>query len=152
MAATSQRIVVGVDGSPSSERALRWAADYAQAVGGTLNAIAAWEYPAFFGWSGLSVPPAAGFDPQELAGRILAETVTKVLGHEPEIRVTEAVLPGNAAQVLLEAVGGAALVVVGNRGRGGFTGTLLGSVSRHLTERAPCPVVVVRGGPDEPSA
>ncbi|MFI6847594.1 universal stress protein [Kitasatospora sp. NBC_00085] len=138
------RIVVGVDGSPASEQALRWAVDYARLVGGSLNAIAAWEYPAFYGWAGLSVPPVEGFNPEELAGRTLSETVAKVVGDDPGIRITESVLPGNAAQALLEAAAGAALVVVGSRGLGGFSGALLGSVSRHLTEHAPCPVVVVR--------
>ncbi|AUY48163.1 universal stress protein [Streptomyces sp. CB01881] len=141
------RIVVGVDGSPASEHALRWAVDYARLVGGSVNAIAAWEYPAFYGWAGLSVPPAEGFNPEELAGRTLAETVTKVVGDDPGVRITEAVVPGNAAQALLESAVGAVLVVVGSRGLGGFSGALLGSVSRHLTEHAPCPVVVVRDQP-----
>ncbi|MFD0277427.1 universal stress protein [Kitasatospora sp. NPDC127111] len=140
------RIVVGVDGSPASEQALRWAVDYARMAGGSVTAIAAWEYPAFYGWAGLSVPPAEGFNPEELAGRTLSATVAKVVGDGPEVRITEAVLPGNAAQALLEAAAGAALVVVGSRGLGGFSGALLGSVSRHLTEHAPCPVVVVRDG------
>ncbi|MGW4891551.1 universal stress protein [Kitasatospora sp. NPDC004240] len=141
------RIVVGVDGSPASEHALRWAVAYARAVGGTVNAICAWEYPAFYGWSGLSVPPVEGYNPEELAGRTLSDTVTRVVGAEPDVRVTEAVMPGNATQILLEAAKGADLVVTGSRGRGGFSGALLGSVSRHLTEHAPCPVVVVREQP-----
>ncbi|MET8701092.1 universal stress protein [Kitasatospora sp. NPDC058032] len=139
------RIVVGVDGSPASERALRWAVDYARLTGGTVHAIAAWEYPAFYGWAGASVP-APEFNPEELAGKTLSDTVTRVVGKQPEVRITESVKPGNAAQALLEASRGAALAVVGSRGLGGFTGALLGSVSRHLTEHAPCPVVVVRHG------
>lgn len=140
----NQRIVVGVDSSLASEHALRWAADYVRAAGGTIHAVSAWEYPAFYGWAGLSVPPAEGFDPQELAGRTLADTVEKVVGTGTDLRVTQSVMPGNATQVLLEAAEGAALLVVGSRGLGGFSGALLGSVSRHLTEHAPCPVVVVR--------
>ncbi|MER6399463.1 universal stress protein [Kitasatospora sp. NPDC059973] len=137
-------IVVGVDGSPASERALRWAIDYARLAGGGVRAIAAWEYPAFYGWAGLAMPPAEGFNPEELAGRTLSETVAKVAGADAGVRVAETVMPGNAAQALLEAAQGAALLVVGSRGLGGFSGALLGSVSRHLTEHAPCPVVVVR--------
>lgn len=137
-------IVVGVDGSPASERALRWAIDYARLVGGGVRAIAAWEYPAFYGWAGLAMPPAEGFNPEELAGRTLSETVAKVAGADAGVRIAETVMPGNAAQALLEAAQGAALLVVGSRGLGGFSGALLGSVSRHLTEHAPCPVVVVR--------
>ncbi|MFB7471397.1 universal stress protein [Kitasatospora sp. NPDC056184] len=142
------RIVVGVDGSPASERALRWAVDYARLTGGTVHAVAAWEYPAFYGWAGASVP-APEFNPEELAGKTLSDTVARVVGAEPDVRITESVKPGNAAQALLEASRGAALAVVGSRGLGGFTGALLGSVSRHLTEHAPCPVVVVRHGAGE---
>ncbi|MEV7773702.1 universal stress protein [Kitasatospora sp. NPDC086791] len=140
------RIVVGVDGSPASEQALRWAVDYAKAVGGTVNAIAAWEYPAFYGWAGQPVPTTETVNPEELAGKTLSDTVVKVVGDSPAVRISESVMPGNAAKALLEAAEGAALLVVGSRGLGGFSGVLLGSVSRHLTEHAPCPVVVVREG------
>ncbi|MFB6890549.1 universal stress protein [Kitasatospora sp. NPDC056327] len=139
------RIVVGVDGSPASEQALRWAVDYARLVGGSVHAVAAWEYPAFYGWAGASVP-APEFNPEELAGKTLADTVARVVGAGSDVRITESVIPGNAAAALLEAADGAALAVVGSRGLGGFSGALLGSVSRHLTEHAPCPVVVVRHG------
>ncbi|MFE4974765.1 universal stress protein [Kitasatospora sp. NPDC056651] len=138
------RIVVGVDGSPASEQALSWAIDYARAVGGTVHAIAAWEYPAFYGWAGQGVPTVETFNPEEIAGKTLTDTVVKVAGDDAGVRITESVTPGNAARVLLEAAKGAALLVVGSRGLGGFSGVLLGSVSRHLTEHAPCPVVVVR--------
>ncbi|MFI8459767.1 universal stress protein [Kitasatospora sp. NPDC085464] len=138
------RIVVGVDGSPASEQALQWAVDYAEAVGGTIDAIAAWEYPAFYGWAGQGVPNLDVVNPEELAGKTLSETVTRVVGSAPAVQISERVMPGNAARALLEAAEGAALLVVGSRGLGGFAGVLLGSVSRHLTEHAPCPVVVVR--------
>ncbi|MER7584122.1 universal stress protein [Kitasatospora sp. NPDC097691] len=140
----SPRIIVGVDGSPASEQALQWAIHYAEAVGGRVEAIAAWEYPAFYGWAGQSGAIAAAYNPEELAGKTLSETVTKVVGAAPAVQISESVMPGNAARVLLDAAEGAALVVVGSRGLGGFSGLLLGSVSRHLTEHAPCPVVVVR--------
>ncbi|MFJ9775100.1 universal stress protein [Kitasatospora sp. NPDC101157] len=141
----SPRIVVGVDGSPASEQALRWAIDYAKAVGGTIDAVAAWEYPAFYGWGGTTVP-ADVYNPEELAGRTLSESVLKVVGQDAGVLIRESVVPGNAAGALLQVAKGAALLVVGSRGLGGFSGVLLGSVSRHLTEHAPCPVVVVREG------
>ncbi|MBD0690301.1 universal stress protein [Streptomyces sp. CBMA123] len=140
------RIVVGVDGSPASEQALRWAVDYAKAVGGTVNAVAAWEYPVFYGWGGTAAPTDVSFNPEVLAGQTLSESVAKVVGADPGVPVTRNVLPGNAAGALLQAAKGAALLVVGSRGLGGFSGVLLGSVSRHVTEHAPCPVVVVREG------
>ncbi|WP_371477471.1 universal stress protein [Kitasatospora sp. NBC_00315] len=139
----NQRIVVGMDGSPASENALRWAIAQARLTGGTVQAVTAWEYPAFYGWVG-AVPVSDGFDPQELATRTLAETVAEVAGAEPPVKVSQAVIPGNPARVLLDAAEGAALLVVGSRGLGGFSGAVLGSVSRHLTEHAPCPVVVIR--------
>ncbi|MER7666907.1 universal stress protein [Kitasatospora sp. NPDC096128] len=142
----NHRIVVGVDGSPASEQALRWAVDYAKAVGGTISAITAWEYPAFYGWGGTAVPTGESLNPEELAGQTLAASVTKVVGEDPGVPISESVMPGNAAGALLQAAKGAALLVVGSRGLGGFSGVLLGSVSRHLTEHAPCPVVVVREG------
>ncbi|MEU8515644.1 universal stress protein [Kitasatospora sp. NPDC048722] len=141
---TIPRIVVGVDGSPASEQALQWALDYARAVGGSVHAITAWEYPAFYGWGGTGVPD--GFNPEDLAGQTLAESVAKVAGDAPGVPVNQSVMPGNAAGALLQAAHGAALLVVGSRGLGGFSGVLLGSVSRHLTEHAPCPIVVVREG------
>lgn len=140
------RIVVGVDGSPASEQALHWALDYARAVGGTIQAVAAWEYPAFYGWSGQGVPTAEAFNPEEIADRTLTDTVDKVAGADPGVRITRMVVPGGAPQALLQAAKGAALLVVGSRGLGGFSGVLLGSVSRHVTEHAPCPVTVVREG------
>jgi nucleotide-binding universal stress UspA family protein len=139
------RIVVGVDGSPASEQALRWALDYARAVGGSVHAVAAWEYPAFYGWAGTSAPPD-GFNPEDIAGTTLAESVARVAGDAPRVPVNQSVIPGNATGALLQAAHGAALLVVGSRGRGGFSGALLGSVSRHVTEHAPCPVVVIREG------
>ncbi|MER6299492.1 universal stress protein [Kitasatospora sp. NPDC001539] len=139
------RIVVGVDGSPASEQALRWAVEYAKAVGGAVDAVTAWEYPAFYGWGGTSAP-AEVYNPEDVAGRTLADSVAKAVGAEPGVPISENVVPGNAAGALLQAAKGAALLVVGSRGLGGFSGVLLGSVSRHLTEHAPCPVVVVREG------
>ncbi|MEE1788592.1 universal stress protein [Streptomyces sp. SP17BM10] len=139
------RIVVGVDGSPASEQALQWALDYARAIGGSVHAVTAWEYPAFYGWGGTSGPPD-GFNPEDLAGRTLAEAVAKVAGDAPGVPVNQSVMPGNATGSLLQAANGAVLLVVGSRGLGGFSGALLGSVSRHVTEHAPCPVVIVREG------
>ena len=64
--------------------------------------------------------------------------------------VSQRVVRGHPAQVLLDAAEDAALLVVGSRGRGGFTGMLLGSVSQHVIARAACPVVVVRTPADAP--
>ncbi|MFD0350696.1 universal stress protein [Kitasatospora aburaviensis] len=58
-----------MDSSPASEQALRWAVDYAKLTGGTVHAIAAWEYPAFYGWSGLGTPRPRGSTPRSWPGR-----------------------------------------------------------------------------------
>ncbi|MFD7985379.1 universal stress protein, partial [Kitasatospora indigofera] len=93
---TGGRIVVGVDGSEASRSALRWAVEQARVTGGTVEALSAWEYPAFYGWVG-SVPVADGFDPEELATRTLAEAVAEA-GRAPRPgQMTPAGLPGPAA-------------------------------------------------------
>jgi nucleotide-binding universal stress UspA family protein len=136
----TRRIVVGVDGSMGANAALRWAVRQAAATGvDVVEAVNAWEL------SGSVLPPPVGvYDPQQLAADVLHEAVTGELGENPEVRVKELVMPGPPRQALLGHARGAELLVVGSRGLGGFSGLLLGSVSRHIVEHAPCPVVVVR--------
>jgi nucleotide-binding universal stress UspA family protein len=141
--ADTGRIVVGVDGSEPSPRALRWAARQAELTGDTLEAVISWEYPAA-GWAAMVPGLPTDFDPAKLAGQILEGSVEETLG-EASAAVTRKVMIGNAAQALVERAEGASLLVVGNHGYSGFRATLLGSVGLHLTQHAPCPVVVVRG-------
>jgi len=137
---TSPRIVVGVDGSPSSIRALRWAADQARLTGARLQVLTAWEFPTSYGW----VPPyPPDFDPSGDARRSLEEAVAEALGDHLGLEVELVVGEGHPAPLLLEAARGASLLVVGSRGHGGFAGMLLGSVSEHCVRHAPCPVMVV---------
>jgi nucleotide-binding universal stress UspA family protein len=144
------RIVVGVDGSEPSARALRWALRQAELTGGVVEAVAAWEYPQYYTWGGM---PSLGPDEvgtfEEAARRALEETVRKTAGPEPGARIRTRVAHGQAARALLDAAEGAALLVLGSRGHGGFAGALLGSVGQHCIQHAHCPVVVIRG---EPSA
>jgi len=65
-------------------------------------------------------------------------------GADPGVPVERSVVEGPAAQVLLRAAAGADLLVLGSRGRGGFAGLLLGSVSQQCAHHAPCPLVIVR--------
>lgn len=137
---SGQRIVVGVDGSPASRRALRWAADQARRTGATLEVVTAWEYPTSYGW----VPPyPPDFDPAGDARKALEDTVADVLGEHPDLSVELVVREGHAAPVLVETAKGASMLVVGSRGHGGFAGLLLGSVSEHCARHAPCPVTVM---------
>jgi nucleotide-binding universal stress UspA family protein len=136
----AQRIVVGVDGSSGSEAALRWAIDEAGRRGAYVEAVHVW-HPAYVG--GYPYTTAA-FDPGELeasAKAILDEAIA-ALG-AVEIRVDPVVECGSAASALVERAKGADLLVVGSRGRGGFAGLLLGSVSQQVAHHAPCPVVIV---------
>ncbi|MEV7687496.1 universal stress protein [Streptomyces bungoensis] len=135
------RVVVGVDGSPSSYAALRWAVRYAGLVGGVVEAVAVWELPGLYGWSA----PAVDMDVDEEETRTrMRQEVTDVLGEEAAGSVRTRVVHGNAADVLLRAAEGAETLVVGSRGRGGFKRALLGSVSQHVSQHATCPVVIVR--------
>jgi nucleotide-binding universal stress UspA family protein len=139
-------IVVGYDGSDTSKTALRWAAAEARLRATPLRIVAAytWTWPpeAFGGPVGLPEIVAEQF--QQLVADAVAEAATL----EPGIDVTGTAVPGDPASVLLEFGSTAAMIVVGNRGQGGFASLLLGSVSQQIATHATRPVVVVRGRPD----
>ncbi|MCU7826421.1 universal stress protein [Kitasatospora sp. DSM 101779] len=139
--ATRRRIVAGVDGSPSSVDALRWAVGQAHAVGAVVEAVIAWQDSVSPGWTGAA--DAEGFA-AGIARKILDVAIAEVSDPDRPVWIGARVVEGGAAPVLLDAARGADLLVVGSRGRGGFTGALLGSVSQHCVQHAPCPVVVVR--------
>jgi nucleotide-binding universal stress UspA family protein len=141
---TAPRIVAGVDGSPASEAALNWAIDQARLTGASVDAVIAWHYPAPM--AGFGTAPIGIYDPspfRELAERTVAGAISRA-GPDGDVKVRAQVAEGNAASVLLAAAQDADLLVVGSRGRGGFTGLLLGSVSQHCVHYATCPVVVIR--------
>ncbi len=138
-----KRIVVGVDGSRSSMKALRWAIRQAKLTGAEVEAVTAWSYPSGYGWAPFS---EAAVDFEGDAGKILVEALAEVSGTAPDVVVEPLVVQGHAADVLIRAAKGADLLVVGSRGHGGFTGMLLGSVSQQCVQHAPCPVLVLRDG------
>jgi nucleotide-binding universal stress UspA family protein len=138
------RIVVGVDGSKPSLKALRWAGRQADLTGAALEAVMAWELPGAYGWAGLPGLPQ-DFDLDEPAARALSEAVSTTLPPGQAATVTQTVVMGHPAQAILDRGEGADLIVVGVRGHGTFHSTLLGSVSHNVTLHASCPVVVVRG-------
>ncbi|MFJ6853802.1 universal stress protein [Streptomyces sp. NPDC091271] len=137
------RIVVGVDGSDASIKALRWAVRQAELTGDTVEAVNSWEYPAT-SWASMMPGMPEDFDPQEAATVALTEALEEALGTEGAAAVEKIVVIGNPAQTLLDRARGANLLVVGARGYTGFKATLLGSVSLHVTQHADCPVTVVR--------
>jgi len=142
----AQRIVVGVDGSDSSLQALRWAVRYAQLTGASVDAVAAWEYPApVGGWGMAPLAMVSETDFGYLAAQQLKDAVARIGRPRHHVLIRQLVAEGNPARVLLDASADADLLVVGNRGHGGFAGLLLGSVSQHCVHHASCPVVVIRG-------
>jgi len=140
------RIVAGVDGSPSSMSALRWAIRQAALTGATVDAVMAWHYPVAAGGYGWAPTGLEGdFDFSENAEKVLADAISNAVDPGSAVVVRALVVEGIAAQVLLDASGDADLLVVGSRGHGGFAEALLGSVSQHCVQHARCPVVVIRG-------
>ena len=148
------RIVVGVDGSAHARQALRFALAEAALRGARVVVVGSWAVPPLAA-TGVGMIPA--FDllrtgladsASEVLSRELAEVADAAAGVEVEQHLAQ----GDAAGVLVEAAAGAELLVVGSRGRGGVTGTVLGSVSRACLHHAPCPVAVVHdAGPTERS-
>lgn len=148
-AQSAARIVVGVDGSAPSKLALRWAHHLAPAMGGAqIRAVIAWHSPTTYGWAG-SVPEA--WDPDADAARCLTDAVDEVFSGGRPLGMDLIVREGRAAKVLLEQSRGAALLIVGSRGRGGFPELLLGSVSLACAEHADCPVLVLHGNTAPPT-
>jgi nucleotide-binding universal stress UspA family protein len=137
------RIVVGVDGSEPSLKALRWAVRQAKLTGDQLEAAISWDYPNT-SWSAVGAG-SSEINPENLARQILDEAVDKTLDREVASTIGRQVVAGHAAQVLIDLSEGAELLVVGDRGHSGFAAALLGSVSHHVTQHSTCPVVVVRG-------
>lgn len=138
-----RRIVVGVDGSPASDAALRQAIREAQAWGAELTAVSG--VPLGSGGSALAWLPAAVDHEAVLAdvAEGLAVVVERALIDFPGVEVKRHVLDGTAAALLTEFSTATDLVVVGSRGRGGFVGLLMGSTSQAVLHHAACPVMVV---------
>lgn len=138
------RIVVGVDGSEASDRALYWAAEESRLRKHPLLVVTCWTFPALVA----PVPFQPPISAEVLAGdarEVLKAAVERVLGRDADTLDWEGeVVEGPPSLRLVELSKGAAMVVVGSRGRGGFAGLLLGSVSQHLAEHASCPVAVLR--------
>ena len=138
-----RRIVVGVDGSPASDVALRHAIREARAWGAELTAVAG--VPVGSG-SGLLAWLPAAID-HEAVLRDIAEgldvVIDRAMADNPGVHVKRHVLDGTGAELLTEFSTATDLIVVGSRGRGGFAGLLLGSTSQAVLHHSACPVMVV---------
>jgi nucleotide-binding universal stress UspA family protein len=138
------RIVVGVDGSACSDAALTWAVAQARLTGGSIEAVNVWQLQPIYGLQ-YGLAPAL-YEADGLAGisaKIL-EVAIAAASPPAELPVVTRVIEGNPAGALIDAAKGAQLLVVGCRGHNTLAGLLLGSVSQHCVQHAPCPVVVVR--------
>jgi nucleotide-binding universal stress UspA family protein len=137
----SDEIVVGVDGSAGSAAALQWAVRQAERSGATVVAVQSWEYPFVGDLTGSTAMPSQDFmrEGAEASVRHVIDQVTVPDGVTVAIEVVE----GLASHVLIERSKGAAMLVVGSRGHGGFLGLLIGSVATQCVNHATVPVVVV---------
>ncbi|MCZ7528694.1 MAG: universal stress protein [Acidimicrobiia bacterium] len=142
---SARRIVVGVDGSPGSEAAVRWCVEAAPALEAEVVVVHAVDLPIY------PVPPLGFVLPPQLDDEWRAR-IHETLEDEWCAPLREAGIPyravlveGSPARALLDSVetAEADLVVVGRRGRGGLAELLLGSVSQHVVHHATVPVLVV---------
>ena len=138
-----RRMVVGVDGSTASLRAARWAAVEAERRGATLDVVHAWMPPFPLNPPDYFADPA----PFEAQGaEILDRAMKSLAASGPSAIDTRPVLVReHPSKALVHAGEGADLLAVGSRGRGGFSGLLLGSVSQNCVHHAPCSVAIVHG-------
>lgn len=138
-------VVVGVDGSEVSSRAVEAAFAEASLWGCGLTAVHVWQ-PATVGAPesfvyGVLVPSDLE-QAREAHGALLSEALAGWRDKHPDVPVREVLVEGHAGGALVEASRDARLLVVGTRGRGGFAGLLLGSVSSAVLHHADCPVMV----------
>jgi nucleotide-binding universal stress UspA family protein len=151
-------IVVGVDGSPGGDTALRWALTEARLRKSKVRVIHAYQPPRVplpdAGTGGLGLAPPVVFtqdDADRLAeaaqaeGEGVLESALQRVGKEATdgVEIEREPVVGAPAQTLIEAGRDAELLVLGSRGHGGFVGLLLGSVSHQVAQHPPCPVVIL---------
>ncbi|MFI5589474.1 universal stress protein [Amycolatopsis sp. NPDC051758] len=137
-------VVVGADGSPDSDAALGFACEEARLRGTALTAVHTWSDILA---DGMLRPHPLQENPDEIAAAERVKLAEQVVGWQrkyPELAIEFEVSRGRPVRTLLERGERAQLIVVGCRGRGGFTGMLLGSTSQALIAHSPCPVAVVR--------
>jgi nucleotide-binding universal stress UspA family protein len=137
-----RKIVVGVDGSPSSDAAVQWAIDEAHLSGADVSMVHGWTYP--YSWHSADglLHDAMERDAEEQlrASASVADSARR----SETVSILPELVPKSPANALISVADDADLLVVGSRGRGGFAAMLLGSVSRTVIQHATCPVAVIR--------
>ena len=141
------RVLVGVDSSDHSRLAVDFAFTHAALHGLGLVAVHAHQWPPFSASSDARIASRQPDDAQAEPTQLLNETLAGYRDTYPDVPVQQKVVQGRPSAVLVAESAGAALTVVGSRGRGGFTGLLLGSTSQNVLHHATGPVAIVRAHP-----
>jgi len=149
--ATVGRVVVGVDGSPRSEEALRYGAAVAKWQNWTLHIVHTWHVNYPIGPLAMDFRDIAR-EAQDAATRTMRDAEKDVLGDDASLDIRRSLEEGPAAKILIDASEGADLLIVGSRGRGSFSSLALGSVGQACVHHAHCPVLIVRPKTREPLA
>jgi nucleotide-binding universal stress UspA family protein len=145
-----RRIVVGVDGSENAGHAAYWAAGEAERRGTTLTIVHALRLPSL---AAPPIEPTGYAERRRVEGRaVLDAAAADVRSRYPDLPLDLELSDLDPAHTLTEFSRDAELLVTGNRGHGGFTGMLLGSVSRKLAVHAQCALVVVHEEPSQDAA
>ncbi|WP_024794556.1 universal stress protein [Tomitella biformata] len=141
-AATDSPVIVGVDDSANSDPAVAAAFREAAARGATLVAVHAWSDVPVAAFPSIQVRDR--YDEEKVAAEVLTKGLAPLRREHPNVIVEQVVVMDQPDSALVDKSAGAALVVVGSRGRGGVAGLLLGSTSRKVLRSAACPVMVVK--------
>jgi nucleotide-binding universal stress UspA family protein len=140
-------VVVGTDDSDAAARAVDAAVEFAEAERAVLHIVGVAHARSMEAWAYAETAKGGTDESRAVtddAEQSVIRAANRVRTQHPQVIVTTEVLYGDAGQALAELGVNAGLVVVGSRGRGGFTGMLLGSVSHRVIHDAACPVMVVR--------
>jgi nucleotide-binding universal stress UspA family protein len=138
------RIVVGIDGSPGSARALAWAIEEARHRNAILTAVHAWSVPSpVVGAAGVGMVPVPDTDRDALEASSAAVLDEALAALPADVECERVAAEGPPVEALVSTAQAGDLIVVGTRGHGDLASFVLGSVSHECARRAPCPVVVV---------
>ena len=144
-----RRIVVGVEGSGYAREALVWALEEAHHRGAVVEVVTCYSPTYVPAAPDLGYVPLDSFDlateVEKMQGEVI-DSATAASPHSDGVEIRRVLRKGRPADTLMAQAEGATMLVVGNRGRGGFAGLRLGSVSQAIAHHSPCPLVIVRTG------